>query len=300
MRLFEEAAKALEHEGARTRALPRLDGGTVMWDDWTVKDVLAHVEAVDRGLLRALEGTVDVTGKPLAEVNEERRQERRDWTLEHTLAELEEARAAATARLRELDDADWERTTRTTTGRVWRLGEIAWLLSAHEREHREEIEAMLGRKEPGGRVASLNVSPGGVPKRPIFRARLGELGLEGDAHRNRMHGGPTAALCLFSLELIDRLRAEGHPIFPGAVGENVTVSGVDWVRVNPGDRFRIGPTLVEVTRYTTPCLNIRGAFVGEDFSRILATKHQGESRAYARVVEEGEITVGDPVVYQPA
>ena len=37
------------------------------------------------------------------------------------------------------------------------------------------------------------------------------------------HGGPERALCLFSLERILELQAEGHPIFPGAAGENITI-----------------------------------------------------------------------------
>jgi len=45
--------------------------------------------------------------------------------------------------------------------------------------------------EPSGRVLQVNVSGGGVPKRPVERAWVGRFGLEGDAHReNTVHGGP--------------------------------------------------------------------------------------------------------------
>ena len=55
-----------------------------------------------------------------------------------------------------------------------------------------------------GRIVQLNVSPGGVPKRPVARARVTRLGLEGDGHRNAaLHGGPDRALCLFPLERIE-------------------------------------------------------------------------------------------------
>jgi hypothetical protein len=37
-----------------------------------------------------------------------------------------------------------------------------------------------------------------------------------------------------SLELIDQLRLEGHPIVPRSVGENVTISGLDWHSIRPG------------------------------------------------------------------
>src|SRR5919107_4461162 len=95
-------------------------------------------------------------------------------------------------------------------------------------------------------IAWLNVSDGGVPKLPVARARVTSAGVEGDRQRKlTIHGGPDRALCLWSLELIEALRAEGHPVVPGSAGENVTISGVDWGRVVPGARLRLGSVLVE-------------------------------------------------------
>lgn len=152
-----------------------------------------------------------------------------------------------------------------------------------------------------GRIVQINVSPGGVPKRPVPRARVTALGLEGDAHRDtEHHGGPERALCLFALEQIEALRAEGHPIAPGAVGENLTVAGLDWPAVVPGDRFRLGAdVLIEVTRFTSPCLNIRGAFRDGEYARVSQKRHPGWSRAYARVLSPGEIQGGDPIIRLP-
>ena len=67
-----------------------------------------------------------------------------------------------------------------------------------------------------GRVAQVSVSPrGGVPKRAVAEAAVGPLGLAGDAVRyTKIHGGPERAVCLFSLDLIERLREEGHPSRP--------------------------------------------------------------------------------------
>src|SRR5262245_19469973 len=102
-----------------------------------------------------------------------------------------------------------------------------------------------------GRIVQINVSAGGVPKRPVRTGRVTRLGLEGDGHRNRkLHGGPDRALCLFSLEQIEALQAEGHPVEPGALGENLTVAELDWSRVGPDDVFRLGETaLIQVTRF---------------------------------------------------
>jgi MOSC domain-containing protein YiiM len=149
-----------------------------------------------------------------------------------------------------------------------------------------------------GRIVQLNVSPGGLPKRPVARARVTWLGVEGDGHRDAdHHGGPDRALCLFPVERIEALRAEGHPVTPGALGENLTVSGIDWDAVGPGARFRVGAAVViEVTRFTSPCVNIRPAFRDGECARVSQKRHPGWSRVYARVLTPGEIEPGDAVV----
>lgn len=148
-----------------------------------------------------------------------------------------------------------------------------------------------------GRIVSLNRSDGGVPKLPVERALVGPNGMEGDRQRNlEFHGGPLRALCLFSLERIEALRAEGHPIEAGTTGENVTISGLDWERVVPGVRLGLGDgTEVEVTSYTVPCRNIRHSFTDGRFTRISQKLHPGYSRVYAKVLRGGELALGDPV-----
>jgi MOSC domain-containing protein YiiM len=141
------------------------------------------------------------------------------------------------------------------------------------------------------------VSPGGVPKRLVESAEVTEGGVAGDSQRNREHhGGPDRALCLFSMELIRALQAEGHPITPGQIGENLTIEGLDWNAVTPGARLLLGEeVLVEVTRYTSPCVNIRASFTGGDYTRVSQKRHPGMSRVYARVLRNGAIRRGDPV-----
>ena len=148
-----------------------------------------------------------------------------------------------------------------------------------------------------GRIHQLNVSPGGVPKRPVPRALLTALGLEGDAVRHPdIHGGPDRALCLYALERIDALREEGHPIFPGALGENVTTAGLDFSGLEPGDRLRLGPdALVEVVSYTAPCRTIAGSFHDRAYGRVSQKVHPGWSRVYARVLAGGLLEPGQTV-----
>jgi MOSC domain-containing protein YiiM len=146
-----------------------------------------------------------------------------------------------------------------------------------------------------GHIFQISTSHGGVPKRAVYRAQVETLGVAGDQHRDTVHhGGPDRAVCLYSLEKILALQAEGNPIFPGSVGENITLTGVDWESIVPGKRIRLGEqVLLEVTQYTTPCNNITGSFADGDSDRILEKIHTGWSRVYARVLQPGEVRIGD-------
>jgi MOSC domain-containing protein YiiM len=151
-----------------------------------------------------------------------------------------------------------------------------------------------------GTVVQVSISKGGVPKRSVDRCRLDFLGLEGDRHNPRAgHGGRERALCLLAVEIIEKLQQEGHEVYPGAIGENLTVRGIDWSRVAPGDQLRIGDALIEITRFTAPCKNIAGAFKDRDFTRVLHEKNPGEARVYAKVLEPGEIATGMRVEHFP-
>ncbi len=147
---------------------------------------------------------------------------------------------------------------------------------------------------------SIQVSQGGVPKRPIPSARIRRDGVEGDRQTHAdIHGGPERAVCVFSLEVIERLRAEGHPIEPGSTGDNLTVSGIPWRDVRPGSRLRVGSdVLLEIASHTKPCATIAGSFADGDPSRIAPKKHPEESRLYARVLREGVVRAGDAVLLE--
>ncbi|MBC7931611.1 MAG: MOSC domain-containing protein [Rubrivivax sp.] len=148
-----------------------------------------------------------------------------------------------------------------------------------------------------GRIFQLNLSDGGVPKLAVREAFLTTEGLEGDRQRDlRYHGGPERALCLFGLERILELQAEGHPIFPGSVGENVTVVGLDWSRLKHGARLALGDeVIVEISSHAAPCKIIAESFAGHEFKRISQKVFPGESRLYARVLQTGRLAIGQTV-----
>jgi MOSC domain-containing protein YiiM len=148
-----------------------------------------------------------------------------------------------------------------------------------------------------GRVVSIHRSNGGVPKLAIADARISVAGVEGDRQRNlKYHGGPDRALCLYSLDLIEALRAEGHPVEPGSMGENIVVAGIDWRHMVPGLGLGLGVVEIELTSFAHPCRNIRGSFLGGRIGRVSSETHPGWSRVYARVLKVGQLAPGDPVV----
>jgi len=152
-----------------------------------------------------------------------------------------------------------------------------------------------------GALVSINVSNGGVPKKGVAGAQVSRLGLVGDAQADtKGHGGPDRAVCVYCLKRIRELQEEGHPIDVGTTGENLTLKQIDWNLVVPGARLRVGEqVLLEVVSFTAPCKTIKGSFVDGKFKRISQKLHPGWSRVYARVLSEGQVRSGDPVLVIP-
>ncbi|MGD9727597.1 MAG: MOSC domain-containing protein [Nitrospiraceae bacterium] len=143
----------------------------------------------------------------------------------------------------------------------------------------------------------INVSAGGVPKHAVPEARITVEGVSGDCQRNRrIHGGRDRAVCLYSMELIEMLRGEGHGITAGSTGENLTIAGVEWAAILPGDVLMIGAVRLEILSYTSPCRFNAQWFLHGDYMRISQQRYPGWSRLYARVLEEGLVRQGDSVL----
>lgn len=150
---------------------------------------------------------------------------------------------------------------------------------------------------PRAHIFQINVSKGGVPKLPIPRGEVTTLGIIGDEHNNlEVHGGPMRALCLYSLERILALQQEGHPIYPGATGENLVLAGLDWDAITFGVILTLGDSVkLEITQYTQPCPKITSAFSQGNIARMAQSQHPGWSRVYAKVLQTGTVSVGDKV-----
>lgn len=141
-----------------------------------------------------------------------------------------------------------------------------------------------------GRLVQLNVSKGGMPKLPIESAHVTAEGVAGDWQKNRKyHGGPKRAVCIFSVELYDRLREHGIDLKPGWVGENFTISGLDLQALGKGDRLKVGECIIEITDVRVPCANLKKW--DADLPELIV----GFSGWVAKVVTDGVVRPGDVV-----
>ncbi|MGH2608212.1 MAG: MOSC domain-containing protein, partial [Tepidiformaceae bacterium] len=91
-----------------------------------------------------------------------------------------------------------------------------------------------------GRIFQINVSNGGVPKLPIESAVVAQRGITTDRQADlRAHGSLDQALCIYAAELIGKLQDEGHRVYAGCLGENITTERVEWRLMTPGTRVRL-------------------------------------------------------------
>ena len=158
-------------------------------------------------------------------------------------------------------------------------------------------------------LLQVSVSKGGVPKHAIPLGFLTPTGLESDrqAHPD-IHGGPQQAVLLITAEGIAELSAQGFPLVPGSLGENLTTSGIDRRECRAGQQWQIGPEVViEITKRRAPCqaLNVYGPGLQAAVYDSLAAAGDpsspkwGLSGFYASVVRPGIIQPGDEIVLVP-
>ncbi|MCR6650897.1 MAG: MOSC domain-containing protein [Cellvibrionaceae bacterium] len=139
----------------------------------------------------------------------------------------------------------------------------------------------------------------GIVKTPIQGSvRVHRLGLEGDYIGNKtVHGGEDQAVYLYSLEDNEWwARKLGREITPGTFGENLTLADFDSRECRIGDQLHIGELILEISAPRTPCSTLAMRMGDSGFVKTFFQAQR--PGAYARVIRESSITVGDTVSAQ--
>lgn len=129
------------------------------------------------------------------------------------------------------------------------------------------------------------------------RRRVGRLNVEGDGQGDLAgHGGEQRAVFVYQIESYRywQGRLGRRDFVHGQFGENFTIEGLPDDEVCIGDRYRIGTALFEVTQPRVTCYRV-GIRMDEPQMAALLTA-SGRPGFYFRVLEEGDVGAGDPIV----
>jgi MOSC domain-containing protein YiiM len=133
------------------------------------------------------------------------------------------------------------------------------------------------------KIVGLWTSPARKSARSVGHERrkaIAGFGLEGCAHANP----PKREVLFASKEHLDSVGVE-----PGAIRENLTVEGADVQTWPVGQKLRVGEALFEVTMVCDPCHRM------DELRQGLRAELDGKRGMLARVVESGEVALGDHV-----
>lgn len=104
------------------------------------------------------------------------------------------------------------------------------------------------------------------------------------------HAGPgQRQVSLLAVESIAKMKAKGLSVGPGDFAENITVEGIDLVRLQVGDRLRSGEALLEITQIGKECHN-RCAIYYQAGDCVMP-----KEGVFAKVLRGGVLRAGDPV-----
>jgi MOSC domain-containing protein YiiM len=139
------------------------------------------------------------------------------------------------------------------------------------------------------------------------RVAVGRLGLAGDEQADpSVHGGLAKAVYLYPhrhYTFWQTVRAQagaapwGEPLAPGALGENLTVAGIDETSLWIGDRLRLPGCVLAVSEPRFPCAKLGAALGFAQAVRLMV--QSGWCGAYLAVLEPGDVGAGDAITVEP-
>ncbi len=150
---------------------------------------------------------------------------------------------------------------------------------------------------PKDLLAGGQLVKSGIIKTPVAGpVRVRTLNLDGDRQADlKVHGGIDKAVYAYPSEHYAFWQEElGEQLQWGAFGENLTVAGLDETNVGIGDQLGIGTAVFAPSQPRLPCFKLAAKFRRDDM--IQRFKDSRRTGFYLRVVKEGELQAGDPIV----
>ena len=152
-----------------------------------------------------------------------------------------------------------------------------------------EIELAVPTTSIMPRLVAVNVSQGGIPRFPMGLAYVDRDGLRGDVRGHEKHRRPDRAVSLLDYEIILQLVREGFRVWPGRMGENLTVIGLDVQNMQPSTRLKIDQVVLQLEQPRKPC------YVLDAIHPRLKDVVVGRCGYLASVIEPGIIEPGDMI-----
>jgi molybdopterin adenylyltransferase len=141
-------------------------------------------------------------------------------------------------------------------------------------------------------VISVNISDKkGTIKRPVNSIKLGQMGIEGDAHAGKWH----RQVSLLGTESIEKMQqATGRKLHPGEFAENITTQGFPLYKMHPLDRLISDEIELEVTQIGKKCHGEKCAVFKETGNCVMPREG-----IFCRVVRGGRLKTNDVLEYRP-
>ena len=138
-----------------------------------------------------------------------------------------------------------------------------------------------------------------LPKMSVDAAIISKWGLEGDHNKFRKEkkkNDPDMAVMILSTDILEALNNEGWPVNSGDLGENLTLTNIDYNKMKLGDKLEIGEVRLEISLICDPCTNLNNLpYVGKEKSTLFIKTLMKRRGWYARVLKAGKVIVGDSV-----
>ncbi|SDX98154.1 MOSC domain-containing protein YiiM [Lutibacter oricola] len=138
----------------------------------------------------------------------------------------------------------------------------------------------------------------GIFKKPVATSIfLGEEDVENDAVIDRRyHGGIEKAVYAYAEEHYNYWR-ELYPNIDltfGLMGENLTISNLEETEIYIGSQYKLGETIIEVTKPREPCMKL--GLVFETQAVLKQFWNSTKSGVYFKVLKTGNVKKGDELI----